>query len=254
MDGIGARRRGHVLRAGGWIARGWIAECHRKTPTKSEEVRKRSGIHQLISQGNRFWPQLVAAELGPCPSELKFQTEFHCERASPKSLLAHPTANTRIPIWVPPETNFFSAALLPSRPHGGLLMENSRSQLHRHREYQQDRCAQSAHHGEWNDVLGIVSHWTPHSSFILKRPLTAARFDGTRNIFGAPLWAPIVGRPGTRNRFWNTALQAAVGVRNLFSDAAQGLSVLRRRVSEMRHDGDRSGEEVVSPANGTRLG
>jgi hypothetical protein len=38
VDGTGARRRGRVLRAGGWIA-----ECHRKTPTKSEEVRKRSG-------------------------------------------------------------------------------------------------------------------------------------------------------------------------------------------------------------------
>jgi hypothetical protein len=109
-------RFGRVLRAGGWIARGWIDECHRKTPTRSEEVRSAQAIHQLISQGSRFWPQLVAVELGPCPSELKFQTEFHCERASPKSLLAHPTANTRIPIWVPPETNFFSAALLPSRP------------------------------------------------------------------------------------------------------------------------------------------
>jgi hypothetical protein len=34
-------------------------------------------------------------------------------------------------------------------------------QLHRDREHQQDRCAESAHHGEWNDVLGIVFHWNP---------------------------------------------------------------------------------------------
>ena len=105
-------------------AAGLLNVIARPPPSQRKYASARATIHQLTSQGSRFWPQLVAVELGPCPSELKFQTEFHCERASPKSLLAHPTANTRIPIWVPPETNFFSAALLPSRPHGGLLKEN----------------------------------------------------------------------------------------------------------------------------------
>jgi hypothetical protein len=41
VDGIGARRLGRVLRTGGWIG-----QCHRKTPTKSDEVPSaRATIH-----------------------------------------------------------------------------------------------------------------------------------------------------------------------------------------------------------------
>jgi hypothetical protein len=70
------------------------------------------------------------------------------------------------------------------RPHGGLLKENARSQLHRDREHQQDRCAESAHHGEWNDVLAAVFHLDlSRIGVCLGRRLTSARFWGTKKDF-----------------------------------------------------------------------